>query len=551
LPLIVAVSGHRDLRPEDVPALEAAVRGILTHFQATYPTTKLVLFSPLAAGADRLVARVALGMGIGFRVPLPMPEHEYKKDFTTAELAEFDALLGRAEATFVLPYHPGNDATNLGDPVRRARQYAALGAYVARIANVFIALWNGLETQSVGGTGQIVTYRLRGAPEEYRNPTALLDATDYGPVYHVMTPRVSDPPRDVVAGTVQLLGRDRVPLASDPAAPIYRGIEAFNSDPVRATIERGNGAATRTVRDVAEHLASWYKTKFYRWLDRMFGLAAFGALVLAFAHGTAMTDIYWVPIYAGSILVAYVTYRFVRAGRWQDRFLEYRALEIGLTVQQTWDGAGIDANASDYYLRLQRTELDWIRAALQTVHVLDAPIAADADPGPCVRSFVVGQFDYFSSVARRDTEAAERAERLAGAALWLVIIGTVMLGGVCLYELFPRNPLVVVLTVGIIAGIVHHSELVIHAILAATIVGAVSHEYPRQCAFHAQARRYEIMRDIYGRALAILDDVADRDPRERMRVAREVALEIGREALAENGDWVMLHRELPIEMLHL
>jgi hypothetical protein len=99
--------------------------------------------------------------------------------------------------------------------------------------------------------------------------------------------------------------------------------------------------------------------------------------------------------------------------------------------------------------------------------------------------------------------------------------------------------------------VVRDREWVIHVILAATIVGAVSHEYPRQCAFHAQARRYQIMREIYGRALSIIDDVADADPTERLRVSREVGFEIGREALAENGDWVMLHRELPIEMLHV
>jgi len=168
-----------------------------------------------------------------------------------------------------------------------------------------------------------------------------------------------------------------------------------------------------------------------------------------------------------------------------------------------------------------------------------------------VRSFVRGQYHYFTTVARREAESVERAERFARAAVSLVMIGTVMLVGVFLQKCFPTNPLVVLLNVGIIADVVLHYEWVVHIILAATIIGAVSHEYPRQCAFLAQARRYEIMRDVYGRALAIIDTVDGADAEERLRISREVGLEIGCEALAENGEWVVLHRELPIEMLHL
>jgi len=122
LPIIVGVTGHRDLRPEDIPALESAVRGVFERFLTSYPTTPLVLLTPLAVGADRLAARVAIAMGIHFRVPLPMPEAEYRRDFSPEENAEFDALLAEADERFTMPFVAGNDAENVRDPGHRARQ---------------------------------------------------------------------------------------------------------------------------------------------------------------------------------------------------------------------------------------------------------------------------------------------------------------------------------------------------------------------------------------------------------------------------------------------
>src|SRR5271170_7773111 len=60
LPLVIGVTGHRDLRADARPAIAAQVREILLNFKTSYPSTPLVLISPLAEGADRLVADVAL-----------------------------------------------------------------------------------------------------------------------------------------------------------------------------------------------------------------------------------------------------------------------------------------------------------------------------------------------------------------------------------------------------------------------------------------------------------------------------------------------------------
>src|SRR5262245_49584283 len=84
IPLLIGVTGHRDLRDADRPALESKVRAILEEQQRNYPHTPLILLSPLAEGADRLVARVALDLGVRLQVPLPVPQESYIADFQDA-----------------------------------------------------------------------------------------------------------------------------------------------------------------------------------------------------------------------------------------------------------------------------------------------------------------------------------------------------------------------------------------------------------------------------------------------------------------------------------
>jgi hypothetical protein len=77
---------------------------LLREFQKRYSSTPIVLLSPLAEGADRLVAEVALEVGARLVVPLPMPQHLYEEDFRSPEsLAEFRCLLERAEHCITVP----------------------------------------------------------------------------------------------------------------------------------------------------------------------------------------------------------------------------------------------------------------------------------------------------------------------------------------------------------------------------------------------------------------------------------------------------------------
>jgi hypothetical protein len=200
LPLVIGVTGHRDLRDQDVPTLEREIAAIFERLRHDYlhgdVETPIVVLSSLAEGADRLVARVALANGAGLVAPMPMPIDEYRRDFEpglrAGNAVEFESLLAQAIAAPVVPFTSGNSLTAVrADATKREEQYRAAGLFIAQHANVLIALWDGDGTaMRPGGTAEVVAFKRRGIPLDILGSArASLDASEIGPVIHVVTPR--------------------------------------------------------------------------------------------------------------------------------------------------------------------------------------------------------------------------------------------------------------------------------------------------------------------------------------------------------------------------
>ena len=157
--LRIGVTGHRRL-PDD-GALAEQVRRALQRIRELLPSSPFtpVLFtivSPLAEGADRLVAREVLkSEGADLEVSLPMPQEEYLCDFRSDESKrEFDDLLSRAR-----------EVTELGPSESREQVYESVGRYVVDHCDVLIGLWDGEPSRGQGGTAEIMCYaRRRGVP---------------------------------------------------------------------------------------------------------------------------------------------------------------------------------------------------------------------------------------------------------------------------------------------------------------------------------------------------------------------------------------------------
>lgn len=242
LPLIFGVSGHRDLRVPDVPQLREQLLKVFARFRAAYPHTPFQLFTPLAEGADRLTAEVALASGIELLVPLPMERKEYERDFTTREsLAEFRAFLAAAESHWRVPMRQKSA------PENRVAQYAAVGDFIARSSHVLVLLWDGTDNRKIGGTAWVKRRREHWVSAA-SGPSRGMDSIGYGPTIQVVTPRASGrAPRSRPATIGELppsSGEFAVTLAKHPGQrrrgkrperpPLYQfvywAIDRFNSD---------------------------------------------------------------------------------------------------------------------------------------------------------------------------------------------------------------------------------------------------------------------------------------------------------------------------------
>lgn len=224
----VGVSGKRELDAATIEALRPVVRRLLTmvreeiarlaggtEAKAVYapgtdnpPHPALRILSPLAEGADRLVAEEALALDYALLAPLPFAQAEYERDFDgkPGSTEAFRALLARGD---VLTIDGSRDTKALQDA-----SYEAAGLFVARNCDLLIAIWDGA-VGGRGGTGDIVQFAIHTG-----TPVWLID-TD---------PRV---PPTLITSTFHFRHRDKAAKSSDAEAALKKLLEAAIVPPAR------------------------------------------------------------------------------------------------------------------------------------------------------------------------------------------------------------------------------------------------------------------------------------------------------------------------------
>jgi len=185
-PYVIAVTGHRDLRPQDLAALREEVRKVLVGIRARVGSTPLLLLSGLAEGADQLVAEIALELGVPLGAVLPMPLDIYRVQMPEAAQKKLDELLALAQLRVELPHEGCTPEQLRTSNDALAECYEALALFLVRHGQALIALWDGKHSDKPGGTCRVVQYARFGATESAEKVETLCEV-----VYHVVTPRLS------------------------------------------------------------------------------------------------------------------------------------------------------------------------------------------------------------------------------------------------------------------------------------------------------------------------------------------------------------------------
>jgi hypothetical protein len=157
IPIVIGVTGHRDLHSDQIPRLREIIREELEKLSAMCSHSPLVMLNSLAEGADQICAEVALQMGIPLIAALPLQADDYSKDFSDMARNTFFDQCASAAQVFVVP--PIEEYESL----TRHFSYRQAGIYVANHCHILIALWDGTPAVAGGcGTAEVVDFKLNG-----------------------------------------------------------------------------------------------------------------------------------------------------------------------------------------------------------------------------------------------------------------------------------------------------------------------------------------------------------------------------------------------------
>jgi hypothetical protein len=592
LPLLVAVTGHREIRPEQREQLEKQVRSVFTQLVGSiHATTRdkenpvpILLLTGLAEGADQLVSRVALEAPFNAQLVsvLPMPLEIYEKDFRNPEaLKEFRELWKLSAYHGEVPASSDDlNELSVSGSESRGKQYEALGAYLAQHSYVLIALWDGIYRDKPGGTSQVVSLKLRGCMEQSpadaqgnRAPGRSTRLSTIGPVYHVVTPRVGEmQPADALEVKVHLpeglpfAERElRAPRDDKATREVAKRLHMFNSDvrKYEKPLEARRKAAEADLLPAGEvpedihHLRNAYShvdamavhfkkrseivLRFYFVLVLCAGVA--GAIASYIQLAVTERISIWALLlpYLIPVIGIYIVFFISTSRQFHKRHLDYRALAEGLRVQIFWRLSGVHKCVADYYLQNQSSELDWIRIALRSMHMA-APATTPTELNHAVNvvrtHWINAQIDFYKAKAGEVHRTLKKIMPIGTIAINIAIVW----GGIKIFST-PLSKAVESIT-GMDPGNAPHTAFVVLLILlsctgpiAVAFLGyshyrglsELINRYTKMTFFYSLAQRNL---DHFGMALA---------PNEYGQIRAEI-FELGRESLTENSDWLIMHR---------
>jgi CheY-like chemotaxis protein len=563
VPLVVAVTGHRDLVGTEVARIRARVREFLERLRGDYPDRPIVVMSALAEGSDRLVAEEALELRMSLTVVLPMRKELYQLDFASPEsVAGFERLLAAASDVFELPLTPGNTEASIREPGKnRSRQYAQVGVFLCAHCHVLIALWDGKPSDRLGGTSQVVKFHHHDLMPGYTplatssRLTLTDDESDL--VYHIVCSR--DRPDGAPAeGLVPLEAcwfttdeqhprvrempfrhRQVFERANEFSQDAQAHADAIDRERYPLLTDEQVAVLPPGLQDINQAFcaADWLAIRYQKSYALTLRATHIGALFTGLAY-ISYTDIESTRALILAILVLMLAMASIgylaKRGSWHRKYLDYRTLAEGLRVQFYWAAAGVTSGnvtkfAHDNFLQMQDPDLGWIRNVMRVAGT-ECDIASSRDPASLefvLREWIgdagTGQLGYYrrksaERVARRKT--TERIGLLGMLATATALVGLLFVGS------------------GIPDEVVGPVVYIMGCVL---LMVGVRQSYAKSTAESELIKQYEFMHRIFYNARRKLE-IADNDL-ERRRILKI----LGDSALEEHAEWILMHRERAID----
>jgi hypothetical protein len=566
IPLVIGVTGHRDLIEGQTEKLKMVVDGIFKELKNKCPNTPFIILSALAEGADLLVAEVGLNNGADLIVPLPLPPNEYLHDFLSEKSKDkFNELLHRSRHSFEMGLGEGTAVDNIKIPGKhRDRQYMQSGAFIAQQSHLLIALWDGEDTGLNCGTSYVVKFKLEGVPESFIPKQYILDLIENGPVYHVLTARIKNESpngqlfsfsvifpgnkaerivrcKQFKSGLVKL---DRFNKSVDGMTSGVQAVrDSFQNDLNSVSLPETFPDSCSITMDrycAANYLAGQFQKKRYYSMTGIYllVLAAFTLFNFHEYFGNSLFHMAgWGPyvfmLYPLLTLAAIALYCIAKYSDYHDCHLAYRALAEATRVQFYWQIAGIQDDVNNYYLSKHRGEITWIREAIKAWNL--PPKSEDVSNESILERYrfvidnwILGQMKYFKNNYPALEKKEKRLNFLSNTSFVLSFLSALLMAILYLH--------------------LHYTNMMIFggfSICVLLSLAAAFDGYREKMALHEQALQYMRMSDILARGSNYLSKEISLG---NCEASKELIMKLGQEALNESSDWLHMHYTRPISI---
>lgn len=536
IPITVGVVGHRDavITREQEMEINELFRGLAYQF----PGSPIYLFSSLADGADRFVAKIFLEIRqtdeklrnrFELIVPIPFAIEEFRKDFDKSSATEFDQMVKSAKRCFCIGCE--------GDTADRPLQYLKTGKFVADSSVILLALWDG-EKGKKGGTADIVRHKITGDDKNIADSTFEYDGT----VFIIPCSRGS-------SSIAPNIGSEPLSLSlvlSDPAirealdkTEEFNTVQMIKGGRNLLSSQKGLYEKSNKLSDQQLSLLRWYSlfddgSLRFRSADIIISLLLFLFGFLFIVGLEVYTNLFTTIKVLGTtmllIVIATAIYFYSRYRQDHRKYLIDRTLAEALRIQFYWSLAGINKNVSDFFLRIHRKDFTWVKHLLSAIYGLTYEVRPITDD--MIREltgiWVKAQLSFFRtsiSRMRRHMTSFNVISNTSFILAFVLLISVFFLTDYYLDQGILRNLLVVI---GTLFGIF-----------------ALIKAYIQMKGYEQLMNQYELMSVIYARAGSKIAETEgyDLDEEQRRAYLKELFFVIGKEALIENGSWYMIFKK--------
>ena len=585
IPIVVGVTGHRNIVEEDKPSIRAQVIESLKEIQSLCrckdgTDTPVIMLNAFAQGADMLCAEAAFELGIDVYAVLPCDEERYIKSFDDEQAkGRLSGYLAKCKRKFVAPDTEKNRewlkaADNMDDD---SYEYRQLGIYVAEHSHVLIALWDGKPPRQQYGCGtvEVIKFALEGKfldKDHLFKPAMINDSA----VVWIKSRRQGDGDKADVCRK-WLTSK----LAADDNTEIYDDYCVSDTPPafLKDMIDKTAGYNSQTVEVSDDEVKLWkniaelddYRKNLryhYAKADNLsynknqtkynlfvLLLAIIGTVVACtfLIYDDAGLNFMIFPCTAAIGLIIWLTV-YGNKKAYQQNYIQYRALAEALRIQfyMSMCLSGQDAlpNVCELYSWSQKADMIWIDKAVRTLAVISETGKPGVDPSDVVEVWIgnsekpKGQLKYHNDKKAGNKRQAEKYERLSKLSLIATVFVYFLIFAAEVASYVVKSCGKTWFWENNVFGDVSWRAFAAIILGIATAASLLFSSYWGKLSFDRKADDNEKMSKFYASAYARWQEVKKFGGVETEKFIREVA----REEIVENGVWCSYVNENRLEI---